>query len=192
LLALALPFWVLLLTASLLVRLAEVGPWLALLAALVGTSLVISLYLFRLARRVGLSAGAWIPRVSLALVGVYCVYGLLFLSPTRFKSESVADTYTALHPVIRLSLATLVLVDSEVVITDAARVPEDYASMGLPINQRSLHFSQEDGFVHAVDLRTRGRSAVRNALTTLYLRSVGLSVIRHTGTADHLHVYLSR
>ncbi|MFT5145160.1 MAG: hypothetical protein ACI80V_002234 [Rhodothermales bacterium] len=62
--------------------------------------------------------------------------------------------------------------------------------MNLPVNQRSLHFPQSDGFVYAVDLRTVGQPEWLNVVTMLYLRSVGLSVLRHTGTGDHFHVYL--
>ena len=39
-------------------------------------------------------------------------------------------------------------------ITDADRTPEFYARAGLPANESSMHFRQDDGFVHAVDLRT--------------------------------------
>ena len=39
-------------------------------------------------------------------------------------------------------------------ITDADRTPEFYARAGLPANESSMHFRQDDGFVHALDLRT--------------------------------------
>lgn len=192
LVAILLPFWVLIRGSTLAAEQFDLGPWVSLLVALAATSLLITLYAYLLARRLGVSGGWWVPRFSVALVGAFCIYGLVFISPKQLKHPELSQTYTTLHPVLRLSLSTLVLVDGGVVVTDGARVPEDYAGMGLPVNQRSLHFRQPSGFVHAVDLRTRGRPEWLTGLTTLYLRSVGLSVLRHTGTADHLHVYLPR
>ena len=73
---------------------------------------------------------------------------------------------------------------------DAARKPEDYAAMGLPVYENSLHFEQPDGYVHAVDLRTLGRSAWKNFVMSGYFRLMGFRILRHVGTADHLHVSL--
>ncbi len=190
LVAVLLPFWVLLLGSTLLIRLAEVNAWLAIGTSALGTSLLLGIYFFFLSRRLKIKPGRWIPRFSLLLVGLYCVYGLIALSPAHVKNPEIRDTYGALHPVIRLALATVVLVDDEMVVTASGRVPEDYATMGLPVYDRSLHFSQPDGFVHAVDLRTIGRPEWQNVLAKLYFRSLGLSVLRHVGTADHLHVSL--
>ncbi|MBO6575856.1 MAG: hypothetical protein JJ896_10600 [Rhodothermales bacterium] len=187
---LLLPFWVLVRGATALAVETGAGPWMSLVGAVLATTALIALYGFVAGRRLGLRPGKWLPRASLAVVGAYCVYGLLFLSPRQFKSASVQETYTSLHPAIRLALATMVLVDSDAVITDGARQPEDYGRMNLPVNQRSLHYAQESGYVHAVDLRTIGRPEWLNTATRLYLRSVGLEVLRHTGTADHFHVYL--
>ncbi|MFT4604947.1 MAG: hypothetical protein ACI9W4_001686 [Rhodothermales bacterium] len=188
--AFLLPFWVLILGATIAAETLDLGPWSSLAVAGVATASLIAVYVWTVARKLGSSPGSWIPKLSLAIVGAYCIYGLVFISPQRLKDPEIGATYTSLHPVIRLSLSTLILVDSGAVVTDAARVPEDYAGMGLPVNERSLHFRQSDGFVYAVDLRTRGRPEWLTALTTLYMRSVGLSVLRHLGTADHLHVYL--
>jgi hypothetical protein len=41
-----------------------------------------------------------------------------------------------------------------------------------------------------MDLRTKGRSQARNALTVAYFRIMGFRSLRHVGTADHLHVSL--
>ena len=76
-------------------------------------------------------------------------------------------------------------------VTDALRQPVDYSNMGLPTLDNSLHFVQHDGFVHAVDLRTIGRTEWRNALMIGYFRLMGLKTLRHVGTADHLHVSLA-
>jgi hypothetical protein len=62
--------------------------------------------------------------------------------------------------------------------------------MGLPPYERSLHLRQDDGYAHAVDLRTAGRSEWRNFLMRSYYRLMGFRTLRHVGTADHLHVSL--
>jgi hypothetical protein len=71
-----------------------------------------------------------------------------------------------------------------------SRQPEDYERMGLSTNGASLHYRQADGYAHAVDLRTRGRSPGRNILIRLYFEAMGFDTLRHVGTADHLHVSL--
>ena len=75
-------------------------------------------------------------------------------------------------------------------ITDANRVPEDYRKMGLKSKSRSLHYRQKNGFVHAIDIRTKGRSEFRNFCLKWYFRLMGFNVLRHGGTGDHLHVSL--
>jgi len=75
-------------------------------------------------------------------------------------------------------------------VTDLARRPADYQTMGLPANDGSLHYLQPDGYVHAIDLRTAGRGFVRNRLVQAYFWSMGFGTLRHLGTADHLHVEL--
>jgi hypothetical protein len=49
---------------------------------------------------------------------------------------------------------------------------------------------QEDGYVHAMDLRTEGRTELRNRGIQLGFWLLGFSTLRHVGTADHLHVSL--
>ncbi len=61
---------------------------------------------------------------------------------------------------------------------------------GLPANESSLHFRQDDGFVHALDLRTVNRPEWRNLAAELAFRAMGFRTLRHVGTADHLHVSL--
>ena len=92
---------------------------------------------------------------------------------------------------IIVALSTIVLVDPDLVVTDMGRVPESYRRMGLPVNHRTKHYRQSDGWVHAVDLRTRGRGEIRNRVVQLYFWSMGFSTLRHVGTADHLHVQLA-
>jgi hypothetical protein len=138
-------------------------------------------------RRFGLIA----KRLALPMIVFYCGYGLLFLSSVNAKSETVRDYYSSVHPLLRLSLSTAILADREIVVTDAKREPEDYARMGLPLLENSLHFRQDGGYVHAVDLRTIGRAEWKNALLVGYFRVMGFRTLRHVGTADHLHVSLA-
>jgi hypothetical protein len=117
-------------------------------------------------------------------------HALMYLSSGNAKSDQVRAYYGSLHPLLRVALSTWILADRDIVITDVARRPEDYAAMGMQTNDGSLHYVQEDGYIHAVDLRTRGRSEVKNRLVQLYFWTVGLGTLRHVGTGDHLHVEL--
>ena len=128
--------------------------------------------------------------LAFALVAVYCLPGLFYLSASNAKHESVRREFTRLHPVLRLSVSTLTFLDKGLVVTDADRQPEDYGKMGLPTKSHSLHYRQSSGYAHAVDLRTLRRGALRNALVTAYFRLMGFNTLRHMGTADHLHVSL--
>ena len=74
---------------------------------------------------------------------------------------------------------------------DMSRELDDYARMGLPPLDNSLHFPQSSGYVHAVDLRTVGRPAWKNWTTVVYFRVLGFRTLRHVGSADHLHVSLA-
>jgi hypothetical protein len=132
-----------------------------------------------------------VTRGLILLVSIYVGYTAMYVSAANVKTEEVRETYTSLHPLLRLATSTFILIDSDVVITDGERRPEDYAAMGLPVNQRSLHYVQdESGYVHAVDLRTKERAEWKNLLTTVYYELAGFETLRHTGTADHLHVSL--
>jgi hypothetical protein len=164
--------------------------WLALLASGGATLALLTLYATLASRRftgrarLGLMA-KW---VAAPLVVGYCGYALLYLSRVNAKDDTVRSVYTATHPLLRVAVTTLILADRDAVITDLARAPDDYRRMGLPVNQRSLHYPQADGWVHAVDLRTRG--PLRSLLVEWYFGVMGFDTLRHTGTADHLHVSL--
>lgn len=95
-----------------------------------------------------------------------------------------------MHPILRVTLATLSLADRNLVVTDIQRSEKDYEKMGLPKMDNSMHYIQQNGYVHAADLRTAGRSELRNRMTEGMFKILGLRTLRHTGTADHLHVYL--
>ena len=186
------PFLLLVKVAVALHLEAGVGPWVALLAAALATTIVLTVLTmvvsYRVRKRFAVSSFTF--RSNGLLVVAYCFYSILFISGANVKSAEVAGTYRALHPLLRLSVATLVVADSDLVVTDAARTIDDYARMGLPANERSLHFEQNSGYVHAVDLRTVGRSDLRNAAVVSFFRLMGFHTLRHVGTADHLHVSL--
>jgi hypothetical protein len=120
----------------------------------------------------------------------WCGYALIYVASVNAKSEAVRAEYAATHPLLRVALATLILADGDLVITDLRRAAEDYPRMGLPVNERTRHYRQADGWAHAVDLRTLGRGGLRNRLVQGYFELMGFSTLRHTGTADHLHVQL--
>ncbi|WP_340104563.1 hypothetical protein [Rhodohalobacter sp. 8-1] len=120
----------------------------------------------------------------------YCLFSLFYLSSVNAKSGDVQDVYRSMHPILRVAVSTMTLADSDLVITDIERVQADYGRMRLPVNQTSLHYRQENGYVHAVDIRTIDRGFIRNALLRGSLEVMGFRTIRHVGTADHLHVEL--
>ncbi len=129
--------------------------------------------------------------IAFLVVVVYSMHGILFFSSDNLKSSALKNEMNSLHPILRLSLSTLVYANKDLLITDASRVPEDYKKMGLPSNSTSLHYKQPTSkFAHAVDLRTKGKSEWVNALVKGYFSLMGFNTIRHGGTADHLHVSL--
>lgn len=124
------------------------------------------------------------------LILVYCGHGLFFFKSDHAKSEGVRKEFTNLHPVLRLSISTLLFVDSDLILTDASRLPEDYKKMGLKTKRHSLHYKQSNGYAHAFDVRTKGHSELRNNMIQWYFSLMGLNTLRHGGTGDHLHVSL--
>lgn len=196
LLLLALPFILLIRGAVFCYLNFEWPPWLALLGGMMGAVLLLFIYLsFIQGKITGRVAGGGAMKrrgiVVLLLVLGYCLHGLLFLSGTNAKGEGVRLEFTRLHPILRLGVSTLIFIDADLMITDASRLPEDYRKMGLPTKGRSLHYPQSNHFVHALDIRTIGRSELRNRLLQLYFDLMGFNTLRHGGTADHLHISLS-
>ncbi|MEQ8524037.1 hypothetical protein [Gracilimonas sp.] len=187
------PFFLLIRTSVLLNLSYGWNGWLALGGGIFATVLLLLFYIFFLFRRI--ENKKMLLKFSLggigALVFAFCFYGVMYISSVNAKSEEIREVYRSMHPILRVAIATTTLADNDLVVTDIQRQPEDYAAMGLPLNQRSLHFRQETGYVHAIDLRTIGRNEFRNMLLRGSLEIMGLNTIRHTGTADHLHVSLS-
>ncbi len=171
------------------------SPWMALMGGALGAMVVLILYLSflhgKFTGRMG-GSGALKRRAIIASILVlgYCAHGLVFLSSNNAKGAEVQKEFTRLHPILRLGVSTLIFLDSNLMITDASRQPEDYRKMGLPTKTRSLHYPQRNGFVHAIDLRTQGHSEWRNTLLKGYFWMMGFQTLRHVGTADHLHVSL--
>jgi hypothetical protein len=189
---LALPFLVYVRAAVGLYSYGGWTPWFSVLGAAVVTVALVSGYAAWLSRRFKGRARAktimqW---VALPTAGAWCLYSLLYLASANAKSEEVRRYYGALHPVLRVAVATAILGDGNMVITDMQRVASDYTRMGLPINDRTKHYVQKNGWVHAVDLRTKGRGEVRNLALQFYFTLMGFQTLRHVGTADHLHVQL--
>jgi len=167
------------------------SPWVSVAGAAALTALVLVAYSIWLTRRLR-AAGArtFVRRVALSAAVGWCAYAALYLARDNAKSDDVRRHYRSLNPVLRVALATAVLADRDMVVTDARRVAADYARMGLPVNDRTRHYVQPNGWVHAVDLRTIGHGELRNRLLAGWFRLMGFQTLRHVGTADHLHVQL--
>jgi len=168
------------------------GPWLSLGVGASASALLLAIYAWVGSWKLGASAGtrrllrrgAW--SVGLAWV----IYALVYVAGANVKGEEVRAEYRSLHPLIRVAASAVFVLDGETVMTDAGRSPEDYRLMGLLVNEASLHFPQDDSFVHALDLRTRGRREWRNQGLAMAFWLFGFHTLRHRGTADHLHLSL--
>ncbi|MBO6572684.1 hypothetical protein GYB29_15875 [bacterium] len=187
-----LPFFLLIKTSIYLNIDQGLNGWVSLFGGIGATVAILLVYVVMLFRRV--KNKKLVFRYGLggvgALVGGFCLYGLLYVSSVNAKSDSVKEVYRSLHPILRVAVATTTLAEGDLVITDIKRSAEDYVKMGLPINQSSLHFPQPDGYVHAIDLRTKGHSEFRNFMLSNSLRLMGFKTLRHVGSADHLHISL--
>lgn len=198
-LIIALPFAVLVRGSVFIYEHGETSVWLALLTAGFLTGGVVTAYAVWVARKFTSHGGRggrglvvplakW---VALPLVVFYCGYSLVYLASVNAKSPPVRAYYRSVHPLLRLAFSTLILVDRDMIITDTGRLPEDYGRMRLPANSRTRHYKQADGWIHAVDLRTTGRGAIKNRGVQFYFWLMGFDTRRHVGTADHLHVELN-
>ena len=170
-------------------------PWFSILGGVLASGFLLFIYIIFIRGKFTGQLGSfntlkfsyWI---ALILVLVYCVPALLYLSKSNSKHTEVQKEFTSLHPILRLGISTVINLDKGLVVTDANRVPEDYRKMGLKTKSHSLHYKQSDGYSHAIDIRVKGRSEVRNWLLERYFRMMGFNTLRHDGTADHLHVSL--
>ena len=187
-----LPFALLIRTSVYLYASRDVPTWLSLGGGALATMILLTLCAAWVSKKLsGRARAKWLAsRIVLPVVLAYCLYSLLYLSSVNAKGPEVRAYYRSLHPVLRVAVSTMILVDRDMVVTDVQRNREDYQAMGLAVNEASLHYEQSDGFVHAVDLRTIGRGWWRNWTVEGYFRAMGFHTLRHRGTEDHLHVSL--
>lgn len=170
-------------------------PWFAILLAAILTMGLVAGFVLLVARRFKRRARVRVRSVAkwvaLPVVFAWCVYAAFYLSRVNTKNDAVRAYYGSVNPILRVALSTVVLIDSDLMVTDMGRVAADYPRMGLPVNERTKHHRQPNGWVHAVDLRTIGRGEIRNRALQLYFWMMGFDTLRHVGTADHLHVQLA-
>ena len=168
--------------------------WLAIVGAAALTMALVLMYAAGLARHLRGRAlvRSLLRWIGLPMVAAWCLSSLFFLARVNAKSDEVRGYFLSVHPILRVALSTVILVDPGLVITDMARQPSDYRRMGLPVNKKTMHYEQPDGWVHAVDLRTKSNGEIRNRAVQFYFEVMGFSTLRHVGTADHLHVQMRR
>ncbi len=170
-------------------------PWFAIICGVLMSALVLCIYIFFIHGKFngqvgGLQTMKFSYWIGLILVAVYCTPAILLLSKSNSKHAEVQKEFTSLHPILRLGISTVIHLDKSLILTDANRIPEDYRKMGLKTKIHSLHYKQSNGFAHAVDIRVKGRSEIRNWLLEKYFQMMGFNTLRHVGTDDHLHVSL--
>ena len=173
----------------------QLAPMLAILAGVLAAAFLLFLYFSivygQFTGRLG--SGTAVRRRAfwaLAITVLFAIHGIFYMSSENMKNPEVRQEINKVHPILRLSVSTLVYIDKDLIITDAKRQPEDYSKMGLREKAHSLHYKQVNGYAHALDLRTNNRSAIRNFLFRNYFRLMGFRTLRHAGTADHLHISL--
>lgn len=171
--------------------------WFGLAVGIIVLSLILLLYLsvgyLLFFRKYKVSFLA-IKRITLSVflfVITYTIFALFSFTGKNAKSDQIKQEYTQLHPYLKISLRTLLFFDKDVLITSLSREPEDYRKMGLTSKSKSLHFKQNTGYVHAMDLRTNGRPFWMIWFSQIYFNTLGFNIVRHNGTGDHLHVSLS-
>lgn len=131
--------------------------------------------------------------IAFLIVVLYAFHGLFYIGNKNLKNDSLKSEVLDVHPILRLSVSTLIHIDKELIITDADRAPEDYKRMGLESKGHSLHYKQSNGYSHALDIRTNHRNELRNILVRGYFQLMGFRTLRHSDSAttgDHLHVSL--
>ena len=194
-LIIVLPFFILIRGSAFIHNRYDLGAWMSLGGGVLITSFLLFIYMTFIYRRFTKKFGDGdnLKRRSLfalALVVLYCGYGLFFISTDNFKNPSLKSEISDLHPLLRLGVSTFILMDKDMIITDASRKPEDYKKMGLKTIKNSLHYKQKDGYAYAIDLRTNNRNEFRNRMMQVYFELLGFNTLRHSGTSDHLHISL--
>lgn len=184
------PFILLIRGSVLLHNSYSLGPWLSIGLSVLGTSFLMLIYFSFIYDKVTGKIGSLRGRFFLMIlaVGTFVGHGIFFMSGANMKTDAVAKEINEVHPILRLAVSTLVHLDDGLIVTDANRKPEDYKKMGLKSIKNSLHYQQNSGYSHALDLRVNGRSERRNYLLKSYFWLMGFNTLRHHGTGDHLHI----
>lgn len=170
-------------------------PWISILfGTIIMTGVLLLYFNIFYGRLTGLRGKpGWLKRRSkfaLLVASLYVLQSVFFISTKNTKGSEVHREYRNLHPILRMSVSTFMLVDKSLLITDGNRNPEDYRKMGLPTKSHSLHYPQSTGYAHAVDIRTSGKAEWKNQLMKTYFKWMGFKTLRHGGTGDHLHISL--
>lgn len=187
-----LPFILLIKTAMYAYLTLTMSSWTSLVVGAASVMTLLMLYSFWVIFRFSGRRKAYSIAIRVILVILLCYggYSLLYLSSVNSKNEAIRSQYRSLNPLLRVTLSTLTLADSQLLVTDMKRTRKDYERMGLPPREQSLHYLQSSGYVHAVDIRTKGRAAWKNWSTEVAFNVLGFHTLRHVGTADHLHISL--
>ena len=188
-----LPFIILIRGSVYLHETYDYGGYFSLIGGIIITSVILVLYFTvfygMIAKKVG-DLGSFKRRwiIALLILVGYAIHGLFFISTNNIKSSALKSEIIDLHPILRIGVSTIIMLDKDLIITDASRMPEDYRKMGLPSKVSSLHYKQKDGSAYAMDLRTNKRHELRNFLLKSYFNLMGFNTLRHGGTGDHLHI----
>ncbi|MDZ7840420.1 MAG: hypothetical protein U5R46_06310 [Gammaproteobacteria bacterium] len=187
-----LPFLVVLRISVLAYQESTYDGWQSLVIGILAALLLVSVCIAAFMWTFGIRRRFYMPLLNVCLTAMLCYSGfaLFHLAVSNAKTAEIRSYYTSLHPFLRIAVKNLTILDEDLVVTDVRRTREEYREMGLPPRDYSLHFKQPTGFVHAVDIRTVGRSRITNLMVELYFVLMGFETIRHVGTADHLHVAL--
>jgi len=188
----SMPFFCLIRGAIYLHEVYQWPPNMCILGGLGMATCLIAIYLIFFYGRVTGKMGSLRIKLWLAffIVAIYSIHGLFFLSVDNVKYSKIQEEFRSIHPILRLSLSTAIRLDPTLIVTDGNRTPEDYRKMGLASKRHSLHYKQNSGYVHAVDIRTNNRSLLRNYLIRGYFWIMGFNTLLHGGTGEHLHVSL--
>ena len=174
----------------------HLNPWVSLFSGFLLSTLIFLFYALYWKYKLNLKPKSlksvnWTYWIMFSVLLTYFIPAVFSLTSSNAKTPEVKEEYASLHPVLRLGIATILILDDDLVITDADRKPEDYWKMGLPTKEHSLHYKQLSGYVHAVDIRTKDRGGIKNFLVESYFRIMGFNTLRHVGTADHLHISIT-
>jgi hypothetical protein len=168
--------------------------WVSLLCGSLATFAVIFVYLVALDRSIGrrIYMKPYVKvMITGVIVGVFVSYVMLVMAQENVKNTRLISKYQDMHPILRVGVRTWSFFDRDILITDMTRSIKDYRKMRVRAYRRSLHFRQKKtGYVHAFDIRTKGRTRFQNWLTQVVFKMMGFKTLRHGGTADHLHVEL--